>query len=1188
MFLKSLDLQGFKSFAGRTKLEFHEGITAIVGPNGSGKSNVSDAVKWVLGEQSAKQLRGGKMEDVIFAGTQERKPVGFAAVSITFDNSDRSLPIEFDEVTVSRRVYRSGESEYRINDTACRLRDIEELFYDTGIGKEGYSMIGQGRIDKILSGRADERRELFDEAAGIVKYKRRKARAIKQLAIENDNLIRVTDILREIEKRVGPLKEQSDKAKAYLELKEELKRYDCNYFVMQSDKTGGELEELEEKISIASEDLGRANEEYESTKEEYERAEEKINELNRREEEIRLETERLNKESQEFSSGTGILSEQIRALKENIKNASADRERLNKAAPETRSAIDDILEKKKELAVSIEEYNKRQNALEDKRDFLRAEALDSEKKLKEAREGIYSALQGQSEIKSLISRLELQTESLKEGMEEIRKDEGKKKDIISKHESILSEAKRGLERAEKRVSKALEAKEELEKLIRENAEEEALISGKLHEARNAAVKKQSDLEALRAVTERYEGYSESIRKIMNRKGEQNGVLGAVADIFKTDSRYETAIETALGGALQNIVTDTEKQAKELVAFLKRERGGRATFLPLDAIRPRGLIGRDQFIKESGFIDIANGLVNNDEKFNVLADFLLGRTLVIDNIDNALRIARNNNYSLRIVTLDGEQLSPGGSITGGAFRHAGNLLSRRRRITEAEGEIKKINEEISSLSQKIRKHEEIKDELRVRFEAAGEELVNAGIERNTASINLKNADEKKDELAKDSTGAGERLDELKERLEGLEIKLSDARKEMERLILEEKRLREETESIGQEAAGRDSLAEKLSSDIEELKISYSSTLQENGYLDEQLERLERELEDRETQIRFIEERQKTNELELKEKEKELEDTRGKFDQAGSRIDELKEEHEKTEAERERINEKNKAFFAKREAVAETISLLDKELFRLNSSKEKLEGIIESITDYMWREYELTYSYAAELRDEELTDLSEVKLHCEELKDSVRRLGDVNVNAIEEFKETNQRYEFLSAQHEDLVKATASLESVINELDKGMREQFSREFANINKEFSETFKKLFGGGNGSVTLDENADVLDADVTITAQPPGKKLQNMLQLSGGERALTAIALLFAIQNLKPSPFCLLDEIEAALDDANVGRFASYLNQLADKTQYIVITHRRGTMSAADRLYGITMQEKGISALVSVELEKGDKTKAS
>lgn len=1187
MFLKSLDLQGFKSFAGRTKLEFHEGITAIVGPNGSGKSNVSDAVKWVLGEQSAKQLRGGKMEDVIFAGTQTRKPVGFAAVSITFDNSDGALPIEFDEVTVSRRVYRSGESEYRINDTACRLRDIEELFYDTGIGKEGYSMIGQGRIDKILSGRADERRELFDEAAGIVKYKRRKARAIKQLAIENDNLIRVTDILKEIETRVGPLKEQSDKAKVYLELKDELKKFDCNYFVMQSDKTGGELEALQEKISIASQDLNRANEEYESTKEEYERAEKKINALNRREEEIRLETERLNKESQEFSSDTGILSEQIRALKENIKNTSADSERLSEAAPETDTAIAELLEKKKKLTISIEEYNKRQNALEDEREKLKAADEAAEKMILEAREQIYASLSSQSEKKSLISRLELQIESIHESINELKRDEGLKKDIINKHASILNEARRGLESAEKRVSKALDIKEELEKKIRENSEEETRLSGELHEARNAAVKKTSELDALRAVTERYEGYSESIRKIMSRKEKDTGVLGAVADIFKTDSKYETAIETALGGALQHIVTDTERQAKELVEYLKRERGGRATFLPLDAIKPRGQVKKEQFIHEEGFIDIANGLVKNDKKFDALALFLLGRTLVVDNIDNALKIARKNNYSLRIVTLEGEQLSPGGSITGGAYRHAGNLLSRRRRITESESEIKTINEKIAVLSESINKHEGIKEELRVRFEAAGEELVRAGIERNTASINLKNADEKKDELAKDSSSAGERLEEFKNRLNDLESDLEVAKMSLEELVVQENKLRSDMESDGEEKSERTACMDKLASDIEELKISYSSTLQENGYLDEQLERLEKERDDRIAQIRFLSERQMSSESELNAKEEELKDLTKRFDAAGRRIEELKVEREKTEEEREKINEKNKTFFAKREAVAETISLLDKELFRLNSSKEKLEGIIESITDYMWREYELTYSYASELRDEGLTELSEVKNHCDELRDSIKRLGDVNVNAIEEFKETNQRYEFLSSQHEDLVKATASLEGVINELDKGMREQFTKEFANINKEFSETFKKLFGGGNGSVTLDENADILDADITITAQPPGKKLQNMLQLSGGERALTAIALLFAIQNLKPSPFCLLDEIEAALDDANVGRFAGYLNQLADKTQYIVITHRRGTMSAADRLYGITMQEKGISALVSVELEKGE-SKAS
>ena len=1187
MFLKNLELQGFKSFAGRTKLEFHEGITAIVGPNGSGKSNVSDAVKWVLGEQSAKQLRGGKMEDIIFAGTQTRKPVGFASVSITFDNSDRALPIEFDEVTVSRRVYRSGESEYRINDTACRLRDIEELFYDTGIGKEGYSMIGQGRIDKILSGRADERRELFDEAAGIVKYKRRKARAIKQLAIENDNLIRVNDILSEIESRVGPLKQQSDKAKAYLELKEELKKYDCNSFVMQSDKTGKELKDTEEKIAIATADFERANKEYEGTKEEYERAEEKINELNRREEEIRLETERLNKSGQELSSETGILSEQIRALKENIQNAAADKQRISDTVPETSQETQAVLDRKKSLEKSIEEFNKRQEALEKKRAELKALSDDTQEKIHRKREKIYAALSGQSEIKSLISRLEMQTESVKESIEETKKDEGLKKDIISQHEAVLHDAKRELEQAEKRVARALEAKEELEKKIRENAADETEVSGQLHETRNACVKKTSDLEALRAVTERYEGYSESIRRIMNQKDKSSGVLGAVADIFKTDSGYETAIETALGGALQNIVTDTEKQAKELVEFLKREKGGRATFLPLDAIKHRGIIKKEQYAGEPGFIDIANGLVKNEEKFNVLADFLLGRTLVIDNIDNALKIARKNNYSLRIVTLDGEQLNPGGSITGGAFRHAGNLLSRRRRITEAEYEIKELNEKISLLTSEIKKHEEVKEELKIRFEAAGEELVKAGIERNTASIHLKNADEKKDELAKDSTGAGERLGELGEKLQALNKELDKAREDLDKLTGEEDLLRKETQEAGELAIKNDEEAQRLAAEIEELKISYSSTLQENGYLDEQLERLHKEKDDRERQIRFISERQKTNELELSAKEKELEEARIRFDKTGSRIEELKAEHEKTETEREKINEQNKAFFAKREAVAETISLLDKELFRLNATKERLDGIIESITDYMWREYELTYSYAAEFRDEELTDLTEVKKRCEELKDSIRRLGDVNVNAIEEFKETNQRYEFLSAQHEDLVKATASLEGVINELDKGMREQFAKEFANINKEFSETFKKLFGGGSGSVTLDENADILDADITITAQPPGKKLQNMLQLSGGERALTAIALLFAIQNLKPSPFCLLDEIEAALDDANVGRFASYLNQLADKTQYIVITHRRGTMSAADRLYGITMQEKGISALVSVELKK-DEAEAS
>ncbi len=1181
MFLKSLEIQGFKSFAGKTVFEFQNGITGIVGPNGSGKSNVSDAVKWVLGEQSAKQLRGGKMEDVIFAGTETRKPVGFASVSITFDNKDKKLPVEYDEVTVTRKVFRSGESEYRINGNSCRLRDIEELFYDTGIGKEGYSLIGQGRIDKILSGRADERRELFDEAAGIVKYKRRKAKAIKQLAIENDNLIRVSDILSELETRVGPLKAQSDKAKDYLALKDELKRYDCNAFILRSDSTGKELEELEEKIRIAGDDFKRANDEYEATREEYSKVEESLENLNAREEEINEETQELNKSTQEYSSGMGVLTEQIRSVNENIESARQSAEKLKLSIPEKEKALNEIEDERKNIASSIDEFNAKQKALEEERDRIKRESEDLAKENLQGQDSVIKCINDQSEKKSLIAQLEYRKKTILDSIEEEKEDAGRRAGVYSRHEAAIAEASAAYETAVERVNTAVKLKEELTEKLHKNSTKEAEDAGKLHDMKTEVVKKTSDLNALKAVTERYEGYSESIRKIMGQKSNESGVLGAVADIIKTKSEYETAIETALGGSLQHIVTDSEKKAKDLIEFLKRERGGRATFLPLDALKSKKTLESGDYSGEKGFIGVASSLVTAEKKFDVLKDYLLGRTLVVDTIDNALVLARKNGYSLRIVTLEGESLSPGGSLTGGAFRHAGNLLSRRRRITEAEKNIAQLEADITELEKTLAEHIRIKESLKVQLDKAGEEVVSAGIERNTAGINLKVAKEKVEEFTIERRDSDERARKLTEDLENIAKDLELREAELKKLEEEELSLKNLGENRDRENRSKNKKLEEIASKLEELKITFSSTLQKDGFLEERANALKEEKQELVKELQELLDRERELQSMLTKRSSESGETKSLMEKATARLEELKNEREEVKVKREELSESHKSFFARREAISETISSLDKELFRLNARKEKLDAALEELTDYMWREYELTYSYASEFKDESLTDLSEISRHIQSLKDSIRKLGDVNVNAIEEFKETNTRYEFLSGQHDDLIKATESLKDIITDLDKGMREQFEIKFKDINREFSEVFKKLFGGGKGSVELEEGVDVLEADVAIVAQPPGKKLQNMLQLSGGERALTAIALLFAIQNLKPSPFCLLDEIEAALDDANVGRFAGFLGQLAGNTQYIVITHRRGTMAAADRLYGITMQEKGISTLVSVELNR-------
>ena len=1181
MFLKSLEIQGFKSFAEKTGFDFQKGITGIVGPNGSGKSNVSDAVKWVLGEQSAKQLRGGKMEDVIFAGTEARKPVGFASVAITFDNSDRKLDIDYDEVTVSRKVYRSGESEYKINNNVCRLRDIEELFYDTGIGKEGYSLIGQGRIDKILSGRADERRELFDEAAGIVKYKRRKERAIKQLAIENDNLNRVNDILQELETRVGPLKNQAEKAKKYLELKEELKKYDCTAFVMQSDASGDELKGLEEKISIATGDYESARTDYDGTRQKYAEAEERLENLANQEEEIRVKTAELNEAIREKSAGKSVLEEQIRSIGVSIEETKDSVKKLSEKLPEKQGQIDGFKEEKSRLASSVEEFNQKQQSLEDERQRVKSESERLEKESHEGSESILDAVRKQSEISALIDRLSFNIQNINASIAAEEEQEDERTRLKEELAGITRQAQEEFDKATRLVNESLDVKEKIKEEIRINAEEEAKDSGKLHDLKNDRVKENSDLEALKAVTERYEGYSESIRKIMEAEKGRQGVDGVVADLFKTESKYETAVETALGAALKHIVTDTEKKAKELVEFLKEKKAGRATFLPLDAIKAKDPIREEDYKDEAGVIGRASGLVNRDERYSELAEYLLGRILVVDKLDNALKLARKKSYSVKMVTLEGEMLNPGGSITGGAYKHAGNLLSRRRKITEAGKRIKALDAEIEKLEKTVEAHQSLKVSLRERFEKADEEAVKAGIARNTAGINLKNAKEREEEALTTKSAGDDRLKTLGAELKDTEAKLSEERKNLESIRQKEQTLREELQN--RRDAGAESLKafDEAGAKLEELRLSFSTTLQQDKYIDEQISRIEAEKEELQGEIEVLSGKQKELEDSLKEKENEASRLDEEIAKTGQEIEDCGKKDARLKEERQSLNEKNKSFFAKREKLAEVLNELDKELLRLNSKKEKLENEIESLSEYMWQEYELTYSYAVEFKDDTLSDLFEIKRHCQELRDDIRRLGDVNVNAIEEFKETNGRYEFLSAQHDDLIRATASLKGVISDLDKGVREQFADKFKDINREFSKVFKELFGGGKGAVELQDGEDILDADVAIIAQPPGKKLQNMLQLSGGERALTAIALLFAIQNLKPSPFCLLDEIEAALDDANIGRFASFLGKLADRTQYIVITHRRGTMAVADRLYGITMQEKGISKLVSVELKK-------
>ena len=1183
MYLKSIEVQGFKSFANKIVFDFHNGITGIVGPNGSGKSNVADAVRWVLGEQSAKQLRGAKMEDVIFAGTQNRKPVGFAYVAITLDNSDHALPVEYDEVTVSRRVYRSGESEYKINGHSCRLRDVTEMFYDTGIGKEGYSIIGQGQIDKILSGKPDERRELFDEAAGIVKFKRRKSAAIKKLENERSNLVRVNDILSELEKQVGPLKQQSEKAKEYLNYKTDLKKYDVNAFLLETDRIRKETAELNGRLKIVDDDLEDSKSEYDNTKSEYEAAENQLNDINAQIDENSQTVSALELENQKLQGEINVFTEQIKTFNANKQLHSERLLDIEKDKQNKNNSVKELREQYNDLNTELSEYNDKLTAINDTAKALNAEIEGISGQIDNRQNSIYDNLTEQSTIKAenqkfvtMLEQLEIKKSELTSHIIKGKSDESAQKQVIKSLTAELDNAVGKLEDINNSIEESNTSVTQLKAEIAEKNSELDKLTQNYH-------REKSRLESLINITERYDGYGNSIKKIMELKDSNPGILGVIADIVKVEKQYETAIETALGGTIQNIVTDKESTAKELIGYLKQNKLGRATFLPLNAIHARNTLENEACINEKGVIGVASNLVRVSFEYEGLAKYLLGRILVVDNIDNALLIAKKYKYTLRIVTLEGEQLNPGGSMTGGAFRNSSNLLGRRREIEELKQSVSNTNKQITQEKAAVADLRNQVAKYREALDSYNKLLRETHIRKNTIDVNLKQADLKLSEIIA-SYG-----DDIKEQasIDSEILKISESRNQvsgnLNLLDNQNEAARKEIENLGKTLEAKKSEEAAVALKIENLKISHSSIEQKSSFINENIERLCKELDNLEEEKTSIQEKiGETKEL-VSAKQADIELVKNSIEESERKITAIGEKLEDLRAAKEKVNASHKEFFKKREELNEKIILLEKDSMRLHNQYDRLEESYDSLVDYMWNEYELTYSYALELKSDELNNINDIRKQINILKAAIKKLGDVNVNAIEEYKSVSERYEFMKTQHDDMIEAEESLMKVIEELDEGMRTQFTAKFEEIKVEFDKVFKELFGGGRGTIELVEGEDILEAGILIISQPPGKKLQNMMQLSGGEKALTAIALLFAIQNLKPSPFCLLDEIEAALDDSNVGRYANYLHKLTKHTQFIVITHRRGTMSAADRLYGITMQEKGVSTLVSVDLIEND-----
>ncbi len=1181
MFLKSIEINGFKSFASKIVFEFPHGITGIVGPNGSGKSNICDAVRWVLGEQSAKQLRGSKMEDVIFSGTENRKPLGFAYVAILFDNRDKKIALDYDEVKVARRVYRSGESEYILNGTACRRRDIVELFYDTGIGKDGYSIIGQGQVEKILSGKIEDSRELFDEAAGIAKYKKNRTVTERSLEQEHQNLERVTDVLSELSKQVGPLKEQSEKAREYLRLRDREKDLDIHLFLCDYDHAGEELEENERKQEIVTGDLEETQAACDVIKEKNARLKTQGETLAGSVEEAEAEKERVLSEKEERDHKNMLLMHQVESNKRMIAQYEETCTRTRREKEEKQQQMREQETLKQEEGARLEELTVQKDQLEAARRVLQEEKERISRTLAKQRDAVYSLLDTQLDAKERLSRYDALEEQLA-----IRDAEYKSRLITyeSDLESCRKEAEEVRETLRETKEKydaacaerdsARDASEALEKKARD-------LQVQLERQTRNEWQIRSRYDTLIGIAERYDGYQSSIRHIMERKKTNPGIIGVVADILTMPKEYETAIEIALGGALQNVVTEDDETARQLIAWLKENRYGRATFLPLKNIRKRHAAINPAVFEEEGVIGTADTLVHTDPRYEALVQSLLGRTIVADTVDHALLISKKNNYSLRIVTVGGELLNPGGSITGGAYRHTGHLLSRNRELEEckrslAEGAAaaETLKKELDRLGEKAAAQR--KDEKKRQDAAEELELTLHDLTKRLPEL---------EEREKTITASAEALKKEHAALEQQKIDIRDEKALLLRSQSESDADQEKSSSVierlEEDLAGTEQQLQEKEAKVQEAALAVSRSRQQITFYEDTCRRLLSETETCDNTIEKLSKQKAQLERQNSEAERERQVLLSEIADLSKELTAVSEQLAGLKAEQKEVLEKQNVIFKDLEEQNERLRLLEKEKAALTSRWEKLTADQENRIDYMWDNYELTPGRIRELKryDIKPSALAKTRREKKDLARQIKALGSVNVQAIEEYKDVGERYDFLQKQYDDIQAAEAHLTGIIEELNTAMKKQFTDRFAEIRKMFTKVFQDLFEGGTADLELMDAENMLECGIRIVAQPPGKKLQNILLLSGGERALTAIALLFAIQRLKPSPFCLLDEIEAALDDANIVRFSNYLKRLSGETQFIVITHRRGTMTVAEVLYGITMQEKGISTLISVDM---------
>ena len=1182
MYLKRLELQGFKSFADKTILELMPGITTVIGPNGSGKSNISDAIRWVLGEQSMKSLRGTKSLDIIFAGTQNRKSLGFAEASLVFDNSDGALPIEYTEVTVTRKIYRSGETGYYINKVPCRLKDVLELFMDTGIGKDGYSIIGQGKIDEILSNKSEDRRHIFEEAAGIVKYRTRKQESEKKLEHTKLNLLRINDILAEIEGNLEPLQMQADKAKKYLNLREELKNIEIGLFVYNIEKYKQDLEKVVQDIEImqsqCNDEEGRL-ERVKILKEELKSSIDEITETIENMSNIGFESQ---KQIEQLNSDINVAKTRIANNNENNDRYLKEIEEQNAKIKELKDEIEQKEAKKDNLKQNKEKFEKELNEKQAELDKLTEKLSSKELEIEGYKHTVEENTDKKYELQSEINAQNINYQNFEKRQAQIKQEmqstiselDGtrlNKEDIAKQFNEIENKKNK----AQNSLNEVAKQREEANQKIKSFESNINILSSEMRI-------KESRLKFLVETEKEKEGYIKSVKSLLkdceNIKELGKGMNGVLANIIEVPDDLQTAIEMCLGASLQNIVTETETDAKRLVEHLRKNNLGRASFLPISSVKGKKL----DKIKgnESGVIGIASDLVKYNKKYEQIILNLLGRTVIVDNMDTAIKVAKQNGYTFRIVTTEGDLINPSGAITGGSVaKKTVNILGRGK-------EIEKLEKEIKNLKQKIEKLENDKQNYEESIEGILE--LSANFEKELQEIDITYATEKQKVISinENIEKLEKRLNRLKEEQANLEKQKEEAVSTKGDLQVEINKIVEQNEELSKiitEFAELNKDDQKyiddLNFDITNLKISVSSFDESEASIQEIQERINQELENAHTSIENknvqIEQIKKDNEdLEksIQETLQKIEEVKESVNSSSSKIEELKKERAQKS---EKLSKQEDEITAKFKVIED----LKGQLVKLDVKKTKIEEDINGIINKMWEEYELTPNNAEQYQKPENVALTQRRVN--NLRTEIRELGSVNVDSIEEYKNLKDRYDFMSEQRLDLENTMSKLRKVISDMTQIMKEQFKEKFKVINKNFGEVFAELFGGGKAELTLEDEENILECGIEITVQPPGKKLQNMMLLSGGEKAFTAIALLFAILKINPAPFCVLDEIEAALDDVNVFRYADYLKKFTDHTQFLVITHRKGTMEVADTVYGVTMEESGISKLLSMKLKQ-------